>query len=1104
MTNPFEDPDRGYVVLTNDEGQYALWPASATAPAGWAAAYGPAGRAECLDHIGAHWHDMRPATPRGRTGTGRDAAGRGDGPAELFERWARRTPDALAVLSGSTRLTYAELDARAEAVAHRLVRRGVGPEDLVALLVPRSADLVVALLAVLKSGAAYVPLDPEYPADRLAYVMADAAPKVLLTTAELAARRPADSAVPFLLVTGAATEKAASGVGTGTDIDGHERTAALPQHPAYVIYTSGSTGRPKGVVVPRAALANFLAAMDERFSLTPTDRLVAVTTIAFDIAALEMYLPLLSGAAVVVAPPETVRDPHALAALIDRTAATTLQATPSLWQALVTDVPDAVRGLRMLVGGEALPGPLGERMRQLGSRVTNLYGPTETCIWSTAQEVDGSAGPASIGRPLRNTRAYVLDDELRKVPAGEEGELYLAGDGLARGYLHRPGLTAERFVADPFGPRGTRMYRTGDLVRTAGDGTLEYLSRVDFQVKVRGFRIELAEIENVVADQDEVAQAAVTVREDNPGDARLVCHVVAAAGQRVDPDTVRTRAARMLPAYMVPAAIRVLDAFPLTPNGKLDRKALSALPTPVPAADGTGEHLVEDDSALGAVATAWRRALGAPAGAGRSFAALGGSSLGATRAAATLRDLTGKAVTATDVLRASCATELARTLDAAPPVARPDRAGVGRRSAPLSANQRAIWAHQQLTPDPLLYLETYGLELHGDVDPERLAAAVRRTALRHAAVGAAVEFEGTEPHLVLDRHHIGLAVRALPPGLSRNETLTLIRREAARPVPLDAGPLLRTTLFRAPDGPSVLLLAWHHLVMDGWSLRTFLHDLGHFYHAPSAAVRPSPVTVCDLNTWYHQADSDAATDEHVSRAAAGLRESVRRALAAEPAARSARGAAHVREFQASEELARRVESAAAAAGHTSFVLVCAAYRRALGAVLGLADPLLALAVSDRRPAGSADVVGCFLNTVLLAGAAEDELDGRPLLDHTRAMVDRALETQARLPFPRLVHMLRRTEQLPVDFPRLYLSMDDAPAPHLGGIDGTELPTTPDRAKFGVTFSLLRGPGRLTGRLEHRASVLTPGDGERLLKAFESALADLADACAHVPHHPGAK
>ncbi|MEU3313838.1 amino acid adenylation domain-containing protein [Streptomyces sp. NPDC006662] len=421
---------------------------------------------------------------------------------EAVARHARRTPDAPAVIGEAESLTYAELQERAGRLAHWLTGRGVGPESLVAVRLPRSPDLVVALLAVLRSGAAYIPVDPDHPRSRTDHILADSRPALVLDAETLAAARG----------------------GAGLP-DPAPAVPARAENTAYVIYTSGSTGKPKGVSVPRGALDNFLATMGRRIPLTPADRWLAVTTVSFDIAALELYLPLVSGAAVVLAGKDTLADPTQTVALLRRHEVTVAQATPAFWDVLLQHEPDAAQGLRILTGGEALPARLAATLAAGAAEVSNVYGPTETTIWSTLAPVAAGTG-VSIGAPIGNTRVYVLDARLAPVPRGVQGELYIAGEGLARGYQGRPALTSERFTACPFGPAGSRMYRTGDLVRWSGDGRLEYLGRTDFQVKVRGFRIELGEIENVLAGHPGVARAVVVVREDQEGDKRLVGYVV--------------------------------------------------------------------------------------------------------------------------------------------------------------------------------------------------------------------------------------------------------------------------------------------------------------------------------------------------------------------------------------------------------------------------------------------------------------------------------------------------------------------------------------------------------------------------------------------------
>lgn len=498
-------------------------------------------------------------------------------PVELFERQAGRTPTATAVECGGDVLTYAGLDTRANRLARLLVERGAGPERLVALAVPRSLELVVTLLAVAKTGAAYLPLDPAHPAGRNAHILREARPVLLVVHSDADVLNLLDTGVPVLAVD---TIDVSTPAG-GAPQDQVPVPDRHPEHPAYVLYTSGSTGTPKGVVVTLANFGNLLAAFQERLALAPADRWLSVTTIGFDISGLEIFAPLLSGAQLVLATAEQQRDPARLAAVIEQGDVTVMQATPALWQALLDGTRVRLSGLRVLVGGEALPSRLAGLLHEGAAEVINVYGPTETTVWSTAKTI----GPADItappiGTPIRQTRSYVLNQDLRPVGPGVTGELYLAGSGVARGYLHRSGLTALRFVADPFGPPASRMYRTGDLVRWRTDGELEFVGRADRQVKIRGFRIELGEVEVAALALPGVAQAVAAVWEERRQDRRLVLYVLANPGTAPDPLALRRRLAMELPDYMVPSAVQVLDQLPLTPNGKVDR---AALPPPITA-----------------------------------------------------------------------------------------------------------------------------------------------------------------------------------------------------------------------------------------------------------------------------------------------------------------------------------------------------------------------------------------------------------------------------------------------------------------------------------------------------------------------------------------
>ncbi|NUR63052.1 MAG: amino acid adenylation domain-containing protein, partial [Catenulispora sp.] len=515
---------------------------------------------------------------------------------ELIAAQAAASPDATAVVSGDASLTYAELDLRANRLAHHLRGLGVGAETVVGLCVGRGVDMVVSMLAVWKAGGAYLPLDPDYPVDRLAFMLADSGASVVVGHRAVVPDLLVDQGVAAVWLDDAATRAVVE-----LEPSAAPAVRVVPDQTAYVIYTSGSTGRPKGVVVSQGSLVNLLVSACSRPGLGAGDVAVAVTTFGFDIAGLELFGPLTVGARLVVAP-----SAKALPAVLASSGASWVQATPSTWRMVLADGWVPSPGLRVLCGGEALPPDLAEALLRAGVGLWNMYGPTETTIWSSCAEVlaiergrpreDRERGrprenrdPISLGRPIGNTRMHVLDRHLNVVPVGVAGELFIAGAGLARGYRDRAALTAERFVPDPFANDGTRMYRTGDLARWRADGQLEFLGRIDEQVKVRGFRIEPGEIERVLVAHPDVASAVVTARDDSDaGDRRLVAHLVPA-----DPDTgipstsaLRSFLRESLPDYMVPAVFVELPELPLTPNGKVDRKAL---PTP----DGVRPELAD-------------------------------------------------------------------------------------------------------------------------------------------------------------------------------------------------------------------------------------------------------------------------------------------------------------------------------------------------------------------------------------------------------------------------------------------------------------------------------------------------------------------------------
>lgn len=490
---------------------------------------------------------------------------------ELIEEQVRRTPDNVAVVFEDEELTYRELNVQANQVANYLQKAGVGPEVLVGICVERSLEMVAGLLGILKAGGTYVPLDPGYPQDRLAFMVEDSGLKVLLTKASLL---PKLSDLPVQLIcldsqSDALSREKSTNCGSGVG----------PENLAYVIYTSGSTGKPKGVQVSHRALTNFLMSMQAKPGMSVKDALLAVTTISFDIAGLELYLPLTVGARVVLVGRETVSDGERLVSKLESSKITCMQATPATWRLLLEAGWKGQKDLKILCGGEMVPRDLVNQLVARSSSVWNMYGPTETTIWSAIHEINSSDGPVVIGRPIANTEIHILDSFLQPVPVGVTGELYIGGDGLARGYLHRPELTAERFVRNPFSEQvsRTRLYRTGDLARYRPDGNIECLGRMDYQVKVRGFRIELGEIEAALGACTGVHQNVVMVQENN-GDKQLVAYVVLGPSGSHSITELRNHLKRTLPDYMLPSRFVFMETLPLTANGKIDRKALPRAP----------------------------------------------------------------------------------------------------------------------------------------------------------------------------------------------------------------------------------------------------------------------------------------------------------------------------------------------------------------------------------------------------------------------------------------------------------------------------------------------------------------------------------------------
>ncbi|MER8158413.1 amino acid adenylation domain-containing protein [Streptomyces sp. NPDC094472] len=927
---------------------------------------------------------------------------------EAFRAQAARTPHATAVRTGADALDYAALDARSDALAHRLTRLAVVSETPVALLMERSADVIVSALGILKAGGAYVPLRQRDPADRLRLLTGLAGVSLVLTD-RANADRAAELGLPVVVVDD----------GTGTEPDpvpGEPLPHVHAGQIAYISHTSGSTGTPKGVAATHRHVLEL--AHDRSFANGAHTRILVHSPHAFDASTYEMWVPLLTGGTAVVAPPGDL-DAERLGKLLAEHEATGLFLTTGLFQLVADEAPEHFAGLHEVwTGGEAVPAASIRRVMRAcpDTTVIDVYGPTETTTFAVRHRLPrGPEVPASvpIGSPLDNTRLMVLDTGLRPVPPGTAGELHIAGAGLARGYWRRPGITAERFVADPYGPPGTRMYRTGDLVRWNADGVLEYLGRADEQVKLRGFRIELGEIEALLGSHPDVAQTVVTVQEPRPGDKRLVAHLVAERGTTPSPEDLRAHLAAELPDYMVPAAFVVLDALPLTGNGKVDRKALP-LPDTGPA---TGTRRAPRSPQEEILCGLFVEVLGLPSvGIDDNFFDAGGHSLLATRLAGRIRSVLGAELAVRQLFDTPTVAGLARALDTAgsarpalmPAAPRPDR-------VPASFAQRRLWfLHRFEGPSPT-YNIPFALRLTGDLDRTALRDALVDVAERHESLRTVFAEDAEGPYQVVLPGPEARTALTVVPEVPRDRLEREIAAAVGHAFDLSEELPLRVWLFETGEREHVLLLLVHHIAGDGWSVPLLARDIVAAYAArrvgTAPAWQPLPVQYADYSLWQHEVLGSEDDDESLiarqlaywKGALSGLPDEL--TLPADrprPATSGHRGERIP--YQVPGPLYEQVRALARATKASPFMVVQAAVAALLTRLGAGTDIPLGTPVAGRTDDALEDLVGFFVNTLVLRTDTSGNPTFRELIARVRD-TDLAAYAHQDLPFERLVEAL---------------------------------------------------------------------------------------------------
>ena len=994
---------------------------------------------------------------------------------------------AVAVEAGSARWTYSEFDDAATMLARSLIRRGIGPEQYVAVALRRGITSMLATWAVAKTGAAFVPIDPTYPADRIAYMLADSGVTLGITD-----HRHLDA-----LPTGPTwicIDDASASDGECTPVGDLERTEMLrPDHPAYMIYTSGTTGQPKGVVVSHRGLVNLVADLVDRFDLDNSSRTLHFASPSFDASVLELLLAVGAGSTMVIADSDVLGGTELAAVLQTITHAFV---TPA---ALATvDPTDIAESTTIVVGGEACPPTLADAWAG-HLRLFNGYGPTETTIFATIDGPLEPHAPISIGGPVRGAESVILDDRLHPVPTGTVGELYLTGDGVARGYHRRFGLTASRFVADH---RGRRLYRTGDLVRRTGE-RYEYIGRRDAQVKVRGFRIELGEIDAVVAGCDGVAQA-VTAVHDN----RVVGYVVPAAGRVLDPELIRHHARGFLPTHMVPQTVMILDALPRNGNGKLDR---AALPTPTlstpefaePATDT--ERLVAEAFAV-ALDTA---AVGAAAvGAGDDFFALGGTSLSATRVIAHINDAAGTALPVRSVFESSTVRSLAVVVDAAERSALPRLVAGPRPSViPLSFAQMRMWLLNRVDPASAAYNIAFAVQLNGSVDGEALQLAVDDVLARHESLRTYFPVVDDDPvQVIVDDVPLDLH----PVDVDDSEVLARVAAVIGRGFDVTAAVPVRGALLRTSPSAHVLVLVVHHISADGLSVMPLARDVAIAYgarlHGTTPQWSPLPVQYADFAVWQRTV---LGNDEDSASVLSQQLRYWRRTLAdlpavlelptdrPRPAVASKRGRAV--QFSLSQQTTTEVRSLARRTGSSVFMVLHAAYSALLARLTGSSDIPVGTPVSGRGSGALDEVVGMFVNTLVLRLSVDPSRSFTDLVAQART-VDLAAMEHSDVPFEQVVEALapaRSTAHSPLFQALIALETERPKDLTLPGLDITPFPYESEVTRFDVALTFTDSDS-LDGSLRYATDLFDHDTAGRFVDEFTALLgAALADPAAPI-------
>ncbi len=1000
---------------------------------------------------------------------------------ELFAEQARRTPESIAVISEGEQVSYAELDQRANQVANHLQSLGVGPEVVVGICVERSVAMVVGLLGILKAGGAYLPLDAEYPRERLEYMIEDAGVSVLLTQRELRERLPQQVSAEMLYLDSVAgsVEEPLSSVNSG--------------NLAYLLYTSGSTGRPKAVAVEHRSAVALLSWAETVFTEEALDGVLFSTSINFDLSVFELFVPLSRGGKVIVA-----ANALQLGELTRREEVRLINTVPSAMRELVRSgrVPESVRVVNL--AGEALSRSLVEEIYALEQvqEVNNLYGPTEDTTYSTWEKVERGEA-VRIGRPIANTRAYVLDGEQQVVPVGVRGELYLGGDGLGRGYWGRPELTAERFVPDGVSGRsGERLYRTGDEVRYGADGRLEYVGRLDQQVKVRGYRIELGEVEEALQRHESIQQSVVVVRDE-----QLVGYVVAAEGATVEVNELRAYLGEQLPSYMIPGVLVEMAALPLTANGKVDRKAL-----PEPGQmDSAGEYVGPRTAVEELLAGIWSEVLGVErVGIHDSFFELGGHSLLAMQVISRVRESFKVELPLQSVFEAPTLSEFSSQIETALGVEQfiaPDIARVDRdRDLPLSFAQQRLWFLDQLEGTGSAYNIPGAICLSGELDIPALERSVSEIVKRHEVLRTVFVAEHGQPkQVILPEVALNVTIVDLrQDGEQEKRVREHALREAQRPFNLRTGPLMRLSVLQLSEGEHVLLFTMHHIISDAWSMGVLVKEISSLYEAYRQG-KESPLADLEIQyadyavwqrTWLRGEMLEQQMGywrEQLQGVAPVLELPVDRAR---PNVQSFRGATE--QVKLSRRLSQALKSLSASEDLTLYMTLLTAFQILLARYAGKEDIAIGSPIAGRSRKEVENLIGFFVNTLVLRTQVARNLTIQQLMRRVRETALGAYSHQD-IPFEQLIDALKVVRQPGANpLVQVMFTLQNTPQEAVAAQSLKVLPldVTSGTAKFDLTLSIAETNDGLVGGLQYSTDLFDEVTIKRMLSHYERILEEM--------------